>query len=72
MFYNVIENVIKLRSFVGLNCSNRIIMHGMEIVNKGVTYGMGFIKAVVSHNKPRGCVEPLSAVCYLPCVSSGY
>jgi len=48
-----------LYAFVGLNCSNLIIMHGMEAVNKGVTYGMGLIKAVVSHNKPRGCMRPI-------------
>ena len=52
MFYNVIVTNKILCAFVGLNCSNLIIMHGMETVNNGVTYGMGFIKAVVSHNKP--------------------
>ena len=56
--YNVIVTVTNLCSFAGFNCRNWIMTHGMETVNKCVTYGKGFIKAAVSHNKPRGCVEP--------------
>jgi hypothetical protein len=34
VFCNSIVTVIKLYAFVGLNCNNWIIMHGMETVNK--------------------------------------